>query len=67
MTGRKTLREIREQLAAARAGAAPPADPSGLLESLDRLADDLGRPPAGEDVREPPTDGPKAETGAATG
>ena len=44
MTGRKTLREIREQLAAARANAtAPITDPAGVLESLDRLADELGR------------------------
>ena len=43
MTGRKTLREIREQLAAARAGAQPTADASAqeTLEALTRLADEL--------------------------
>jgi acyl-CoA reductase-like NAD-dependent aldehyde dehydrogenase len=43
MTGRKTLREIRAQLAAARAGKLPTAETGAqeTLEVLDRLADEL--------------------------
>jgi hypothetical protein len=42
MTGRKTLREIREQLTAAKAAVTPSkADPAAVLETLDRLADEL--------------------------
>ena len=44
MTGRKTLREIREQLAAARAEALPATDAASAqeaLKALDRLADEL--------------------------
>jgi hypothetical protein len=55
MTGRRTLREIREQLAAAQAGSEPTTDtPQGrkVLEALDRLADEIapaedGRPSSG--------------------
>ena len=58
MTGRKTLREIREQLAAARAGTAPATDsPQGqkLLEELDRLAAELAQAEGGQNLagREP--------------
>ena len=43
MTGRKTLREVREQLAVARAGGLPTADASAqeALEALEHLADEL--------------------------
>jgi len=44
MTGRKTLREIRDQLAAARAQTQPTtvsAEARETLEALDRLADEL--------------------------
>ena len=44
MTGRKTLREVREQLAAARAQTRPAtvtAEAQETLEALDRLADEL--------------------------
>ena len=43
MTGRKTLKEIREQLAVARAGTLPTADAAAqeTLEALERLADEL--------------------------
>ena len=44
MTGRKTLQEVREQLAAARAATLPVADTAKAQETLaalDRLADEL--------------------------
>lgn len=53
MMGRKTLRQIREQLAAARAGVTPPtANPVEALESLERIADEL-RSDVDDNAREP--------------
>jgi hypothetical protein len=55
MTGRKTLREVREQLAAARAGALPTADAAAqeAIDALERLADELDPAKEGRSAGEP--------------
>ncbi len=68
MTGRKTLRQIREQLAAARSGAAAPTtDPAEVLESLDRFADELGRTAKASNDVELPAKVKKAAQGNSLG
>lgn len=43
MMGRKTLREVREQLEAARAGVPPKTAGPDAIAALEQLADDLRR------------------------
>lgn len=68
MTGRKALREVREQLAAARAGALPAADAAGqeALEALERLADELDPAKKGCREGEPLSQGATGQTKRGT-
>ena len=65
MTGRKTLREVREQLAAARTGGLPTTDTAAAreaLEALDRLADELDPAKNGRGEGEPSSQGAAGQT-----